>query len=310
MSQNIAVELLKPNPWNRKCFQKDALSELTESIKATGIREPLVVRAIDGGFQIASGNRRWLAAQAAGLKEVPYEVQTLSDNEVQDMNLVTNIQREEIGALEKAAMIHARMQVGDLTQSQMAQRLGKSEQWLSNLLGLLQLPQAVQQNLAGASMGLYPMMAIASLPTPAYQEAVSKEVKEGKLKPEDVKHRVWQLHKGSKVAHTKRKNKTQPNSPPNEASAESPAIEADPLRDVWPVLKSAGYGGEAEYRGNFLWKVEISPRGINPSLLANEQLQTELLDAMAKTLMQMGQILAQFAQPPQPQSELATANAA
>src|SRR5438552_983673 len=100
----IPIDQLKPNPWNRAIFDPAALKELAGSIKAVGVLEPLVVRPMDGGYEIASGNRRWLAAREAGVKELPCVVKELADGDIQDMNLVANIAREGVPVLEQARM--------------------------------------------------------------------------------------------------------------------------------------------------------------------------------------------------------------
>src|SRR6266702_2707551 len=92
--QSIAIDQLKPNPWNRTVFDPDAMKELVASLKAVGVKEPLIVRPLaEGGYQIASGNRRWLAAQKAGLTEVPCVIQNLPDEEVAADNITLNVQR-------------------------------------------------------------------------------------------------------------------------------------------------------------------------------------------------------------------------
>src|SRR5207302_8084722 len=91
--QSIPVDQLKPNPWNRTVFDPQSIDEITQSAKAGGIREPLLVRPLaEGGFQIASGQRRWLAAQKAGLKEVPWLVQALADEAVAEDNLAVKVE--------------------------------------------------------------------------------------------------------------------------------------------------------------------------------------------------------------------------
>src|ERR1700676_3464982 len=95
--QQMPIDKIQPNPWNRQQFDSDALNELTESIKAGGIRKALIVRSMpDGSYQIASCNRRWLAAQKAGLKEVPCWIQPLTDEQVAEMDVINNVQRADI----------------------------------------------------------------------------------------------------------------------------------------------------------------------------------------------------------------------
>ena len=101
---SLPLAKMQSNRWNRKSFDERSLLELSGSIKIKGLIEPLIVRLLaDGRYEIVSGERRWKAAQMAGLTEVPCLIREFTDDEVQDLNLVCNIQREDIPALEKAA---------------------------------------------------------------------------------------------------------------------------------------------------------------------------------------------------------------
>src|SRR5205807_2465933 len=214
--ESLPVQLLQPNPWNRKTFDAIGLQELSDSVKSKGILEPLIVRKLDEGkYQIASGERRWRAAQLAGLKEVPCRVDSLTDEDVQDVNLVSNIQREDISALEKAVMVKTRMAQGGLTQSQIAKRLGKSDTWVGELLAFLSLPDKVHESVSGLAMNTNQLRAIAALPNTDYKEQIAQELQVGKIKPEDVERRAHQLHTGFKSSQAKRAKK---NRTPDEAA--------------------------------------------------------------------------------------------
>ena len=203
----LPVQQLQPNPWNRKTFDAQGLQELSENLKTKGIIEPLIVRKVgESQYQIASGERRWRAALQAGINEAPCRVLELTDEDVQDMNLIANIQREDIPALEKAAMVKARMVAG-LTQAQIAQKLGKSQKWVCDLLSLSDLPKEVQAHLTGLPLGLRHVQAIASLPTPAYQEQLAQEIKNGDVPLEDVHKRAHHLSTGFKSSQAKRAKK-------------------------------------------------------------------------------------------------------
>jgi ParB family transcriptional regulator, chromosome partitioning protein len=205
---SLPLQQLKPNRWNRKTFDSQGLLELSESIKQKGILEPLIVRKLDDGtYEIASGDRRSKAAHMAGLTEAPCLVQELKDEDVQDMNLISNIQREDLSALEKAAMVKARMESGGLTQNQMAKKLGKSEAFITELLGFLNLPDKVHESVAGLSMNTNQLRAITALPNDEYKEQIAKELQDGTIKPEHVEHRAHQLNNGFKASMAKRAKK-------------------------------------------------------------------------------------------------------
>jgi ParB family chromosome partitioning protein len=204
----LPLPKLHPNPWNRKSFDDQGLLELSSSIKAKGILEPLIVRSLpDGSYEIASGERRSKAAQMAGLTDVPCLVKELTDQDVQEMNLISNIQREDIPALEKAAMVKDLMESSGLTSGQIGKRLGKSDAWVDELVRFLKLPDKVHESVAGLAMNTNQLRAIASLPNTDYKEQIAQELQDGKIKPEQVEHRAHQLHNGFKASMAKRAKK-------------------------------------------------------------------------------------------------------
>ncbi len=138
----MPITALRPNPNQpRRHFDDAALRELADSIKSQGIIQPLLVRpqAGDNTYQIVAGERRWRAAQLAGLKEVPVYVRQLSDKEVMAAALIENLQREDLNPIEEAEALQALREALELTQEELATRLGKSRPAIANALRLLQL---------------------------------------------------------------------------------------------------------------------------------------------------------------------------
>ena len=138
----VPVSSLRPNPNQpRRHFDEAALRELADSIKSQGIIQPLLVRPHGGEntYQIVAGERRWRAAQLAGLKEVPVYVRELSDKEVMAAALIENLQREDLNPIEEAEALQALRDALELTQEELATRLGKSRPAIANALRLLQL---------------------------------------------------------------------------------------------------------------------------------------------------------------------------
>src|SRR5579872_1393109 len=160
--RNIPIEKVQPNPWNRKTFDPVALQELTGSIKNNGIKEPLIVRPKGDCYEIASGNRRWLAAKEARLKEVPCYVQDLSDEQVAEDNIELNIQREDVSPLELARMVHEYAEKFGKTQEQTAQKFGKSRPWVTELVGFLALSTDVRKNVKALTLGWNQLRALKS----------------------------------------------------------------------------------------------------------------------------------------------------
>lgn len=146
--RQIAIEDIVPNPDQpRRSFDDGALQELARSISEKGVLQPLVVRAPTSGsqsYQIVAGERRWRAAQLAQLSSIPVLVKELSDQEVLEIAIVENIQREELNAIEEAAGYKQLIERFGHTQERVAEALGKSRSHIANLLRLLTLPENVQ----------------------------------------------------------------------------------------------------------------------------------------------------------------------
>jgi len=147
--QKIAVGSLTPNPEQpRTTFDTVALSELASSIKQYGIVQPLVVSPYEGGYIIIAGERRWRASKLAGLKNVPAIVRTSQELERLELALVENVQRVDLSALEQAVSIERLHQQFNLAYNEIAQRLGKANSTVNNVVRLLQLPKDAKQALA------------------------------------------------------------------------------------------------------------------------------------------------------------------
>jgi ParB family chromosome partitioning protein len=141
----VAIERIQQNPFQpRKAFDPDELSALGDSIRNHGILQPLVVRAVGDQFQLIAGERRLRAAQAAGFTEVPVRVVDFNDQQVLEAALVENIQRADLNPIEKAQGFRDYLDRFQMTQEQLAQRLGLDRTTISNLVNLLDLPHEVQ----------------------------------------------------------------------------------------------------------------------------------------------------------------------
>ena len=142
----LAVEQIDRNPYqSRLRLDEAALTELAESIKVSGVMQPILVRPLaDGRFQLIAGERRWLASQRAGKKTVPAIVRQVSNEQTMEMTIVENLQREDLNAMEQARAYERLGREFGLTQEQMAQRTGKDRSSVANFLRLLKLPPEVQ----------------------------------------------------------------------------------------------------------------------------------------------------------------------
>lgn len=147
--RQIPIELIHPNPNNpRHHFDDEMIEELAISIRAKGLLQPLMVRQRDGGnYEIVAGERRWRAAQKAGIHEVPAIVRELSDGEALEIALIENIQRADLNPLEEAQGYQQLMSEFAYTQQQLADSLGKSRSHIANTLRLLNLPDSVRTHI-------------------------------------------------------------------------------------------------------------------------------------------------------------------
>lgn len=145
----IAIDQIEPNPNQpRREFDPVALEELANSIKQLGIVQPITLRQIaENRFQIIAGERRWRASQLAGLKAIPAYIRTIDDENVMEMALVENIQREDLNAIEIALAYEQLLQKSGMTQEKVAAQVGKSRAAVANYLRLLKLPAQVQMAL-------------------------------------------------------------------------------------------------------------------------------------------------------------------
>src|SRR5262249_16845747 len=143
--QEIDIDLIEPSPYQpRTKFREEALEELARSIKASGIIQPLIVRPIGSRFQLIAGERRWRAAQRAGLGKVSAIVKQVPDELALEMTLVENIQREDLNPMEAARAFDRLMTEFQLTQEAVAERTGKDRATIANSIRLLKLERAIQ----------------------------------------------------------------------------------------------------------------------------------------------------------------------
>lgn len=142
----LAVELIDRNPYQTRGHMDEAgLQELADSIKATGVLQPITVRAIPGGrYQLIAGERRWLASQRAGKATVPAIVRQVSNEQAMEMTIIENLQREDLNPIEQARAFDRLSREFGLTQEQISVRTGKERSGVANFLRLLRLPESVQ----------------------------------------------------------------------------------------------------------------------------------------------------------------------
>ena len=151
--RKVPTEFLKPNPRNpRKTFEEPDLADLSASIKEKGIIQPIIVREKADVYEIIAGERRWRAAQRAGLHEVPIVVVQASDRDALEMAIIENVQRADLNPIEEAAGYERLMAEFSYGQSDLAQMIGKSRSHIANMLRLMKLPDSVKELLRNGSL--------------------------------------------------------------------------------------------------------------------------------------------------------------
>ncbi len=183
----------------RKRFEQGALDDLAESIRVHGIIQPLTVRRLATGYyQIIAGERRWRAAKAAGLEEIPAVIIEADDRKVMELGLIENLQREDLNPAEEARGYRTLMEDYGLTQEQVAQQMGKSRPAITNTLRLLALPEEVMALLEEGSLSAGHARAILSAPTDTLQKEAAKRVVEGQLSVRQTEALIKALQKEKK----------------------------------------------------------------------------------------------------------------
>jgi ParB family transcriptional regulator, chromosome partitioning protein len=174
---DVDTDLLRPNRFQpRTSMDEGKIDELARSIRANGLIQPIVVRKVDGGFEIVAGERRWRASQRAGLLKVPVVVRDIPEDRMLAAALIENIQREDLNPIEEA---HAYRRLADeyhLTQEQIAEAVSKDRSSIANYLRLLKLPKEVLGNLSSGALSMGHARALLGLPDEAAQLRVSRDV--------------------------------------------------------------------------------------------------------------------------------------
>lgn len=175
--RRVSLKLIHPSPLQpRKDFTPESLQELAASIREKGIVQPLLVRVAQGAYELIAGERRWRAAQLAGLTEAPILERTASDAEVLELALIENLQRENLNAIEEALGYQELAGRFGLTQDDVARKVGKSRAAVANALRLLRLPEVVQTSVREGRLSVGHAKVILGLTDPVHQLTAAQRV--------------------------------------------------------------------------------------------------------------------------------------
>lgn len=186
-------------------FDEEALQELSESIKETGLIQPITVRKIEEGYEIIAGERRFRACKLAGMKEVPCYVLTPTEDQAAQMALVENVQREDLSAIEEAHSYVQIMRQANLTQEQLARKIGKSQSAIANKIRLLNLPEEIQQGIIDGTITERHARALLSA-APAHQKEAYSYIVKNELNVRQTEAYVEKLAQPKRV-HRRQKTR-------------------------------------------------------------------------------------------------------
>lgn len=187
----LDITKVRPNPNQpRKSFESESLKELVESIKEVGIIQPIIVRKNDDIFEIIAGERRWRAAKEAGLRKIKAVIKDADDRDALQVALIENIQREDLDAIEEAKAYHQLIMQFQMTQAEIAQRVGKNRSTITNVLRLLALPEDIKNYISSGHISSGHAKAVLSLPDEKLQLALVKQIMDNKLSVRDVERLV------------------------------------------------------------------------------------------------------------------------
>ena len=192
------IEELTPNRFQpRRAFNDADQSELVASVRKSGIIQPIVVRKSENGYEIIAGERRWRAAQAAGLKDVPIIIRTADDRELAELSLIENIQREALNPVEEADAYQTLLTRFSLSQEEIATRVGKDRSTIANTVRLLKLPDAVKKALIGKGITAGHARALLAFDTPGEQIGALKMIQQKSLNVRDTERLIQRLKNAS-----------------------------------------------------------------------------------------------------------------
>jgi ParB family chromosome partitioning protein len=178
----------------RNTFDEAKLQELAQSIRATGIIQPLLVRRRGGLFELVAGERRWRAAQMAGLTRVPAIVRDIPDENLLELALIENIQRQELNAIEEANAYRRLIESLGLTQEEVAQRVGRDRTFITNYLRILKLPNEIQSLLEQEKLTFGHARALLGVTDPHMQRRLAQRIHKNNWSVRETEHRIRNLN--------------------------------------------------------------------------------------------------------------------
>lgn len=206
--EEIPLKEIRPNPYQpRKYFSEEGIADLKQSILEHGVLQPIIVRKSIKGYEIVVGERRYRAAKAAGLKKIPAVVRSLTDEKMMELAVLENLQREDLTPIEEASAYQMLLDRLEITQEQLAKRLGKSRPHIANMVRLLSLPQEIQELIHEGKISMGHGRALLGIKDKKkIPSVVDKVIKEG-LNVRQLEELIQQLNRNVSRETKKRKEK-------------------------------------------------------------------------------------------------------
>ena len=210
--REIEIDLIRPGEQQpRNTFDAAKLEELAQSIRATGIIQPLLVRRRGGLFELVAGERRWRAAQMAGLTRVPAIVREIPDENLLELALIENIQRQELNAIEEANAYRRLIETLGLTQEEVAQRVGRDRTFITNYLRILKLPNEIQSLLEQEKLTFGHARALLGIADPQLQRRLAQRIHKNNWSVRETENRIRGLNTQKQPTVTPQVHQVDPN---------------------------------------------------------------------------------------------------
>ena len=207
--REIRIELISPNPYQpRRAWDDAELADLAESIKVSGVLQPILVRPVENGYELIAGERRLRASQIAELEIIPAVIRKATDEEMLELALIENIHRTDLNPIERAQAYRNYIDSFSLTQAEAAQKLGENRSVIANFLRLLELPEAIKQMLVEGKLTMGHARAILALPTDELKRKLANRAMAGRLSVREIERLVRKFVTGT--SETTKSSKEKP----------------------------------------------------------------------------------------------------
>ncbi|WP_347861820.1 nucleoid occlusion protein [Salimicrobium sp. PL1-032A] len=237
----VPVSRIHPNRYQpRTIFSAEKIAELAQTLHTHGMIQPIVVRqSEEEEYELIAGERRWRAVQSLGWETVPAIIRNMSDTQTASVALIENLQREELSVIEEATAYQKLIEMHELTQEALAQRLGKSQSTIANKLRLLKLPESVQQAVLDKNITERHARALIALKDPEAIEKLLKEILEEELNVKETEARIVQIKNPKQPASPKKKPKLK-------GISKDMRIAMNTIRQSLDMVKDTGFDVETD----------------------------------------------------------------